>query len=415
MKKEISPFFLFFSVLIIGEFKKSPSILEVKMMHYVCPICGNKDQTFVGFMHGKPYCRKCVVYRGDIVKDEPSTFDPGAVVLDLKYSLTKEQKEISDKLIENYKKHIDSLIFAVCGAGKTELIYGVICYALVHHHKVGFALPRRDVAIELFARFKSAFIANTVQLVIGGHHRRLEADIVICTTHQLFRYSNYFDLLILDEIDAFPYRGDTTLENIFLNAVKGSHIVMSATVDEKTLKRYESPGHSILTLNVRYHHHPLPVPKVELCTEKQKFKKLVDYLGRFIKEEKPVFIFAPTIKLCEELYEKLKKIYPGGHFVHSQVRLRATIIKGFKNGHYDYLVTTAVLERGVTVRNLQVIVYGADNIIYDDRALIQIAGRVGRKYDAFTGEVIFLATDRTAAIEKSIKEIREKNKYLSVM
>lgn len=382
------------------------------MSHFVCPICGNHDQNFVGHMFGKPYCRKCVTYRGDLAKNLPAKYDPGAVALDLKYSLTKEQKEISDKLIENYQKRIDSLISAVCGAGKTELVYGVICYALAHRHKVGFALPRRDVAIELFARFKSAFTANTVQLVLGGHHRVLEADIIICTTHQLFRYPNYFDLLILDEIDAFPYRGDSTLEHIFLNAVKGSHIVMSATADRKTIKKYETPGHDILTLNVRYHHHPLPIPKVEIVEESKQFKCLKRHLETFIKEKKPTFIFVPTIKLCEELYQKLKKFYPTGHYVHSKVESRSIIIKSFKNGYYDYLVTTAVLERGVTVRNLQVIIFGADNGIYDASALIQIAGRVGRKYDAFTGEVIFIATNRTDAIDKSIATIRDKNRYL---
>ena len=385
------------------------------MYRYICPICGNKDQTFVGYMNGKPYCRKCIIYHGDLVKETPLKYDPGTVVLDLKYSLTKEQKEISDKLIENYQKHIDSLISAVCGAGKTELIYGVVCYALAHRHRVGFALPRRDVAIELFARFKSAFTANSVQLVVGGHHRRLEADIIICTTHQLFRYPHYFDLLILDEIDAFPYRGDETLEQLFLNAVKGNHIVMSATADQKTLKEYQKPGKDILYLHVRYHHHPLPVPKVELCEENKQFKLLEKYLERFIEEKKPVFIFVPTIRECEDIYQKLKRKHPSGHCVHSKVSARSIIIKSFKNGHYDYLVTTAVLERGVTVRNLQVIIFGADNLIYDENALIQISGRVGRKYDAFKGEVIFIAASRTLAIEKSIKRIKEQNEYLSSM
>ena len=79
------------------------------------------------------------------------------------------------------------------------------------------------------------------------------------------------------------------------------------------------------------------------------------------------------------------------------------------------MVTTAVLERGVTIKNLQVIVIDADNPIYDEYALIQISGRVGRKYDAPNGEVIFYANKNTPAITNAIKSIESKNTKLQAM
>ena len=88
------------------------------------------------------------------------------------------------------------------------------------------------------------------------------------------------------------------------------------------------------------------------------------------------------------------------------------MISDFKKGRYSYLVTTAVLERGVTVKDLQVIVYGADNSIYDSAALIQIAGRVGRKKDAPSGEVIFYADRKTEEMEKTVREIEFCNRFL---
>ncbi len=38
----------------------------------------------------------------------------------LEHELSPEQKELSNKLVENYKKGIDSLVFAVCGSPKTQ-------------------------------------------------------------------------------------------------------------------------------------------------------------------------------------------------------------------------------------------------------------------------------------------------------
>ena len=101
-----------------------------------------------------------------------------------------------------------------------------------------------------------------------------------------------------------------------------------------------------------------------------------------------------------------------GTFVHSKCKNRTQIIKDFKEGKYDYLVTTAVLERGVTFKDLQVIIYDADSEIYDAQALIQISGRVGRKIDAPEGEVIFLVNKETDEIRKAIRTIQDKNRHL---
>lgn len=51
---------------------------------------------------------------------------------------------------------------------------------------------------------------------IGKYHGREEKEaaneqLVICTTHQLLKYYQAFDLLIIDEIDSFPYAGNPQL------------------------------------------------------------------------------------------------------------------------------------------------------------------------------------------------------------
>ena len=78
-------------------------------------------------------------------------------------------------------------------------------------------------------------------------------------------------------------------------------------------------------------------------------------------------------------------------------------------------MTTAVLERGVTVKDLQVIVYRSDHPIYDSHALIQIAGRVGRKKEAPEGEVIFLAKENNREMQRAVEEIISANKKLPNM
>ena len=62
----------------------------------------------------------------------------------------------------NYKSKIDTLVNAVCGAGKTELIYSVLAYCLSLGKAVAFAVPRRDVVIELSQRIHMVFPNNSI-------------------------------------------------------------------------------------------------------------------------------------------------------------------------------------------------------------------------------------------------------------
>ena len=377
---------------------------------FICPRCGNSDPRYIGSLNGRPYCRFCISMNGKSAKTPWRK--NGAVVLKLDYELSKEQKEISDKIVSNYKEKKDTLVNAVCGAGKTELVYQVIAYCLSEHKTVAFAVPRRDVVIELWHRIHDAFPSNYIVDVFGSHSEKLEGDVVVLTTHQLYRYEHYFDLIILDEIDAFPFKDNRLLSQMFFRAVRGNIVMMSATPSDDIIEYFSQENKEILELNTRFHRHPLPVPEVVVRVGITKFLYLVSKIKTFIKEEKKVFIFAPTIDLCEKVFRSLKPIIKNGDYVHSKRKTRNEIIKRFKEGKYDYLVTTAVLERGVTFKNLQVIIFSADNDIYDSASLIQIAGRVGRKYDAPEGEVIFLVNKSTESIEKAIRTIESKNTNL---
>ena len=110
------------------------------------------------------------------------------------------------------------------------------------------------------------------------------------------------------------------------------------------------------------------------------------------------------------LYNLLKIFAKQGYFVNSSIKNREEVILNFKSGKYKYLVTTMVLERGVTIENLQVIIFDADNKIYNKETLIQISGRAGRKRSHPTGDVILLSNKISPAMRSSIEQIEFYNK-----
>jgi competence protein ComFA len=377
---------------------------------FVCPRCGNSDKRYLGIRNGIVYCRKCISFRGEEALEKKAS--PKNVVLSLDYRLSKEQETLSKHIIENYDKGIDTLVYAVCGSGKTEISYGIIARSMARGLRVGFALPRRDVVIELYYRLKSAFPHNSIVAVYGGNTTRLEGDCIILTTHQLYRYPNYFDLLVMDEIDAFPFKGNDVLIAMYKRSLKGHCVMMSATPSEAVIKEFQGEGRVILELRTRFHKHPIPVPKTITVPSIFQLLFVIRRLRVYGKEGKPCLIFVPTVEDAELLFQKLSMFVKGGDYVSSKRRMREAIISKFKKGGYSYLVTTAVLERGVTVKGVQVVVYGADDPIYDSAALIQIAGRVGRKKGAEDGDVFFLAKEESKSMRKAIKEIQFCNTFL---
>ncbi len=373
----------------------------------VCLRCGNNNQEYFSFFNNSYYCRKCLTFNG---KKAQKKLINKNITLHLDYPLSKEQEKISNQLVKARKNKKNVFLYAVTGAGKTEIVFESILDALKENKTVGFVIPRKDVVIDLLPRFEKAFLNSQVTALYNRHTEKLEGDIILLTTHQLYRYENYFDYLIFDEIDAFPYEGNDVLKHFFYKAIKGTYVLMSATPKEEKILEVINNNGIYLELLRRYHNVDLPIPKIKISIISNLFfviKKLYTYK----KENKQCFIFTPTIEESEKLFSILKWFFKKGNVVHSKKEDRENIINDFKQKKYDYLVTTSILERGVTVKDLQVIVYHADHKIYDSASLIQISGRVGRKIDSPTGDVFFLGYKNTFSMQTAINKIKKANEW----
>lgn len=81
-----------------------------------------------------------------------------------------------------------------------------------------------------------------------------------------------------------------------------------------------------------------------------------------------------------------------------------------RNEEIPGLLTTTILERGITIKNVQVAVVGADSKIFNSSALIQISGRVGRNVLFPSGEVVFFHHGITVEMDEARNEIIRFNK-----
>ncbi|MBR2825248.1 MAG: DEAD/DEAH box helicase family protein [Solobacterium sp.] len=375
-----------------------------------CPRCLNTNKEF--FYHGSRgwYCRKCISFGRRMLEEicEPislSTSTDGSEEYIMKYPLTRAQKEIS-KTCASFIKEMDVLLFCVCGAGKTELVLESIHQCLKQKKKVCFAIPRRQVVLELQQRLSSYFPNAIVVAVCGGYTDITDGDLIVCTTHQLYRYYQAFDLLILDEPDAYPFKGNPVLHGIAKTSCKGHIIYLTATPDQQLLKAVERKEIACLTLNERPHGHPLPVPVISIHTRFGMFIRLIQFLKK--NQYKRIIVFVPTIRMANLLGDILK-VMMDVSICTSKTANRDQIIERYRRKKSGVMIATTVLERGVTIPGVIICVYYAEHYVFDLSAQTQMAGRAGRTFEEPTGEVLFIQNERSAISEKCIAMIKEAN------
>lgn len=401
-----------------------------QILHF-CNRCENDNSSrFTTFDCAKclgpcTYCRHClkmgrvssctelIVWKG-----EPPVY-PTTHTLAWQGTLTSRQQQASNELSESNTKRIPHLIHAVCGSGKTEILFEPIHKLLLEGKRVCIAAPRVDVILELEPRLRAAFPITAMDALYGGAKpSQQSAQLILATTHQLYRFRHAFDAIFVDEADAFPYTADDTLRRAVKKAAKSEapiHFV-TATPSDKLIADIKRTGH-ISTINRRYHGHPLPIPRYDSLwnyskqIQKGKLpKKLIEWTSARLTEQEPFLIFFHHIGLMEEAEPLFRQLDPRIRAVHASHPDRKEHVQALRNKELPGLLTTTILERGITIPKVQVAVVGAEQLIFDKGALIQIGGRVGRSAEHPTGDFVLFHHGITYAMDDAKNEIIRLNR-----
>ncbi|MBU8914741.1 DEAD/DEAH box helicase [Bacillus sp. FJAT-29953] len=399
----------------------------------MCMRCGNKDQQLFAIFHCSRcgencfYCRTCIMM-GRISECTPLIGWNGPApnitlpqkIMAWNGTLSEGQRVATDKVVEAIMQNKEWLVWAVCGAGKTEVLFSGIEKALAAKKRICLATPRTDVVLELTPRLKEAFPEIGVASLYGGSKdRHLYAPLTIATTHQLLRFYQAFDAVILDEVDAFPYTVEESLQHAAIQARKPSSamIYLTATPNEKWQRECRAGKRSFTTIPARFHRHPLPVPEFAWCGNWQKQLqkgRLPANVLRWIKDRlesgKQALVFFPHIPLMEKALPLLRKLDSRIEAVHAEDPERKEKVQKMRAKEIPLLLTTTILERGVTFPNIDVAVVGAEDLIFTESALVQIAGRAGRSKDYPDGVVTFFHFGKTEEMLKARKQIVTMNR-----
>lgn len=387
----------------------------------------------------------------------------------LDYPLTPAQEDAC-RAVRSFMmtdRRQECLVWAVCGAGKTEVALAAIAQALARGQRVLYASPRREVIQELKPRLQKAFPGRPITALYGGSSDRYYqvGDLVLATTHQALRFYQAFDLVVLDEVDAFPFEGSSMLYYGVTRAQRpGSKaLYLTATPPPELVRRAERRQMEVVRLPVRPHGYPLPEPQIII---ERSWGSLAGKPGRRLRDrgtgEAPdcgwdgpgpepsqlkdseaeplfipprvlnilhqsvegdlaqVFVFVPTVYLTRRVGEALRQAmgqppWEGAcadwvQYTSAKDPKRDEKRQAFARGEFPILVCTTIMERGITIPRVNVVVLFADQErIFDQATLVQMAGRAGRSPEYPEGRVWLVGLRATASMERAVAHIRAMN------
>lgn len=311
----------------------------------------------------------------------------------LSFQLTKAQIRVIEQISTDLKKTypMNRLLQGEVGSGKTVVAATIAYLTHLNGLRTLFMAPTEILAFQHFDTISK--LLGPYGITVGiytGSRKKLSTDIpsIIIGTHALLSDKLVIQdvgLVVIDEQQRFGVEQRSLLRS---KAKVPHFLTMTATPIPRTvaLTVYGDLDLSVID--------ELPKNRQKIKTYVVPSKKRADAYGfiqKQIEEGGQAYIITPLIELSETLtsakaakveYERLsKKIFPKLKLglLHGRIKPKEKeeVMKKFREGRINILVSTSVVEVGMDVHNATVMVIeGAER--FGLSQLHQLRGRVGR-------------------------------------
>jgi ATP-dependent DNA helicase RecG len=429
-----------------------PSIqLSIKNVHFPSDELKIEDLNAVD----TPYQRRLIFdelfilqlaqgYRKNLIKSEPAEkINVSEKFLEefeekLPFKLTDDQKKAIRDILQDISKPVpmNRLVQGDVGSGKTIVAIASALATALDGKQVAVMAPTEILAKQHYKNFVSILskFGVDVYLLTGSTPKKEKKKIyelmesgeakVVVGTHALIqdevRFKN-LSLIIVDEQHRF---GVIQRKALMEKSHKIPHtLIMTATPIPRTMQ-IASFGDLDVSLIKQMPAGRKPVKTILLYDDEK------DSLYRDIRREldkgRQVFVVYPLIeasekidlKSAEEGYQHWKEAFPDKKVIMLHGKMsqeeKDKIMDAFKNGLYDILVSTTVIEVGVDVPNASVMVIEEAHR-FGLSQIHQLRGRVGRgQYEGYC-YLIAPSDLRRGKTKDEVKRNRETIKRLQIL
>ena len=346
----------------------------------------------------------------------------------LPFNLTRAQKNTLNDILGDMKepKEMNRLIQGDVGSGKTIIALLAMYLASLNGYQSTLMAPTEILAEQHYNSFKSLLEPLGIKIGILSRSVKNKEDVIkdisegnidiILGTHALIQDKVQFKklgLVVTDEQHRFGVRQRSFLKK------KGENpdvLVMSATPIPRTLSLILYGDLDISIID------ELPPGRKDIKTYhvvKNKIDKVYDFIKEELKKGRQGYIVCPLVEESEkidaesalELYNNLREslFNPWNlALIHGKMSSdeKDNIMKRFKEGEIDLLISTTVIEVGINVPNATII-----TIVNAERfglaQLHQLRGRVGR--GNFQSYCFLVSEGRGEATRKRMETMEKTN------
>ncbi len=299
-------------------------------------------------------------------------------------TVTKEVKEDMERPVP-----MDRLLCGDVGYGKTEIAMRAAFKAVLGGKQVAFLAPTTILAeqhyetcLERFKNFPvsiamlSRFVPKTEQRKILEKLKSGGVDIII-GTHKIIQKDVQFKnlgLMIIDEEQRFGVKDKEKLKELKNNI---DCLAMSATPIPRTLHMsfLKIRDMSLLTTP------PQNRQAIETVIDPYNDDRVAAAIRAEVDRGGQVFYLHNRVETLEETKRKLERLVPEMLIdtAHGQMTSEELddIFRRFKNGGFQVLVATTIIENGIDIPNVNTIIIDRADM-YGVSQLYQLRGRVGR-------------------------------------
>ena len=335
------------------------------------------------------------------------------------FEFTDGQKRAVNEIFENVyaPTRMNRLLQGDVGSGKTAVALCGIFMAVKSGYTAAYLSPTEVLAAQNYNVLKKYFPEYRIGYLAGGMTAKEKKEIktrlkngeidVICGTHAIIQEDveiPKLSFIVCDEQHRFGVAQRNALAE---KGVGTDMLVMSATPIPRTLSLIFYGDLDVTTITDK------PKARQEISTSiipESKYEDMLSYVKRETQAGKQAYFVCSKIDDDEEgsimsvteLYEELQEKLPSVRFALLHGRMKdkekSEIMTAFKDGAYDCLVSTTVIEVGVDVPNATImIIYNAER--FGLSQLHQLRGRVGRGSEK-SYCFLLMGTDGEAARER---------------
>ena len=335
------------------------------------------------------------------------------------FAFTKGQAQAVREIYENIHAptKMNRLLQGDVGSGKTAVALCGMYMAVKSGYTAAYLSPTEVLAAQNYALIKKYFPEYRVGYLAGGMTAKEKREIktalkngeidIVCGTHAVIQNDVEIPALAFIVCDE-QHRFGVAQRNALAEKGEGvDMLVMSATPIPRTLSLIFYGDLDVTTIPDK------PKSRQEIATSiipQSKYDDMLDYVRRETKTGKQAYFVCAKIDDDEEgsvisvteLYEELKGRLPDVRFglLHGRMKEKEKneVMTAFKNGEYQCLVSTTVIEVGVDVpKATMMIIYNAER--FGLSQLHQLRGRVGRGADK-SYCFLLMGADGTSAKER---------------